>query len=181
MREVLEAIMAALEAQKAEIAAVKAEIDALKAQLEATGVDIGDIVDVMYSQHDKAEFDAFSGRHGSKFEPITKDLKVLVGEDFDPLRETYEKARALSETEGYDEDAYVNGVLAEVVQKLNSIKGALPDEAAPAVEAAEEMVQEAAAAQDEAEAIEEEGAAPDGEWSEEALEKEKSVGRRLYA
>jgi hypothetical protein len=136
-KEVLEALLAALEAQKAEIAE-------LRALVEAQGGDLGGLIEIAHRQHDQNEFDAFKERQGSKFDPVLDSLKALHGEDFDPVRNMYDMASEASTGEEYDENSFIDAALADTVEKLNVLKTALPEAALPAIEEAEQEVQEAA-------------------------------------
>ncbi len=184
-RELLEAILKAIEALKAENTALRAEMDALRTQVETSGKGLEEINAAMERQRYQQGLDAFSGRHGKKFDPVIKGLKIINGEDYDPVRNAYEYIQSVSETEGFDEDATVDKILADTVTRLNEIKGMIPEAAVPAVEAAEEAIQEAAIINDSEEDVQGEerneafDSAPE-EWSAEMLEKEKPVGHRLF-
>jgi hypothetical protein len=177
-QEVLQAILAALEAQKAEIAALRAELD-------SQGGGLGEIKEAIKRAQDEAEYGGFCDRHGEKFAPVAEKLKVLIGGDFDPMRETFESAREASSGEGYNEDEYVDGILADVIQRLDSLKETVP-EAAPVIDAAEEAVQDVAVVNDDVSGVPDPQAEEAEEdepelWSEEMLKNEKPEGVKLYA
>ena len=136
-KEILEALLAAIEAQKAEIAE-------LRALVEANDGGIDGLLDTLYEQNDQEGYDAFKERHGSKFAPIVNSIKLINGEDFDPVRSIYDMTGEASEAEGYNEDEFVGAILAEAIETLNKLKAVLPEAAVPAVEEAEQAVQEAA-------------------------------------
>jgi hypothetical protein len=173
MQEVLEKILVILEAHDA-------KIKALEAQIEACGVDTGDIVDVLYGKLDGDRYDAFAGRHRAKFEPYINLMDRLEGGD--SFRAIYEKSNELDGEEGYDEEAYINQMLAEVIEIIDSLKSVVPSEAQEALEIAEEAIVEAAAETQEPELFDDaeiKDPAPD-EWSEEELEKERLEGRQMF-
>ena len=142
VRAILQQILGVLEAQDA-------KIKALEAQLEASGVDIGDIVDVLHSKVDGERFEAFSGRHRGKFEPYLDLMDKLEGGD--SFRAIYDKSNEFSSEDGYEEDAYIDGVLASVIETIEGLKAVAPPEVQSALEEAEEAVKEAAVANDVAE------------------------------
>lgn len=185
MQEVLEKILAILEAQDA-------KIKALEAQLEAYGGGIDTLTQTVFNAADKEHFGAFSDKYRSKFEPYLAIMDKLEGGD--AFRAIYDKSVDFTGEEGYEEGAYVDGVLADIVETINALKAVASPEAKPALEAVEQAVTEAAVtAKEEApaqpeptepapepEVIEEtevDDSAPD-EWKN--LEKEKLQGRRLF-
>jgi hypothetical protein len=172
MHEMLEKILAILEAQDA-------KIKAMEAQLEACGVDTGDIVDVLYNKLDGERYEAFAGRHKEKFAPYIGLMDKLEGGD--SLRAIYDKSNELEGQEGYDEDSYINEMLSNVIETIESLKSVVSPEAQEALEQAKTAVVEAAAETQEQELFEDvvKDPAPD-DWSEDALEKEKLEGRQMF-
>jgi hypothetical protein len=144
-KEVLEAILAALEAQKA-------EINELRALVKAHDGGIGELIEALYGQHDQEMFGAFQERHGSKFDPVLEIMKAIKGEEYDLTRHVYDTSIQDSENEGYSEDELVDEALKNIVENLNMLKAVVPEAAQPAVEEAEQAVQEAAIVAESAEA-----------------------------
>ena len=159
VRAILQQILSVLEAQDA-------KIKALEAQLEASGADVGDIVDILHGKIDGERFEAFSGLHKAKFDPYLPIMDKLEGGD--SFRAIYDKSDEFSGQEGYEEDAYIDGVLASVIETIEGLKAVAPPEAQPALAEAEEAVKEAAIASE------------GDEWSEEELQNEKLEGPQLF-
>ena len=182
MKEVLDKILAILEAQDAKIKALEAE---LKTYTGASDT----LIDTIYADKDADWYNEFSGKHRAKFEPYLGLMDKLEGGD--SFRAIYERTKDLSDAEGYDEDTYVNDILAQVVETIEGLKAIVPPEAKPALEEAGEAIKEASVTADVAESPTEstpeatEGPAeaaetPPDEWSEEELAKEKLKGKRLF-
>ncbi|MCL2880308.1 MAG: hypothetical protein FWF29_08700 [Treponema sp.] len=172
-KELLEKILAVLQAQDA-------RIKALEAQAETDFDTMSNLVDIIYEDKDSQWYRDFSDKYRSKFEPYLKVMDQLEGGD--SLRVIYDKTKDIGGAEGYDEGAYVDSVLASVVEMIDSLKGAVAPEAKEALDDAKEAVVQAAQADKEPELFEEteiNDSAPD-EWSAKDLEKEKLEGRRLY-
>jgi hypothetical protein len=172
MQEVLTKILAILEAQDA-------KIKALEAELKAYGDGFGTVLDSVYNQADKEHYGAFSERHRAKFEPYLDIMDKLEGGD--SFRAIFDRSMDLGEEEGYEEGAYIEGMLANIIETIESLKSVVPPEAQEALADAEEAIVEAAIeAQGPAEPVEEVeiiDPAPD-EWSMEDLEKQKLEGRQ---
>ena len=175
MQETLEKILSILEAQDA-------KIKALEAQIEAMGGGVDTLIETIYCDKDDQMFNSFSEKHGSKFAPYVDVMDKLEGGN--SLRSIYEKTKELDSTEGYTEDAYVDGVLANIIETINSLKAVVPPEAVEALENAEEAIVDAAVANDLGEGLMENAEEADGadpeEWSEEMLAKEKLEGRAIF-
>ena len=177
MKEVLDKILAILEAQDAKIKALEAE---LKVYSEGTDT----LIDTIYEDKDSQWYNEFSGKHRAKFEPYLGLMDKLEGGD--AFRVIYDKTKDLSGTDGYEEDAYIESVLANVIEMIESLKAVTPPEAQPALEEAQEAIVEASIeAQTEEkpadqEIIEEKGDAAPDEWTEDDLAKEKLEGHRLF-
>jgi hypothetical protein len=147
MDEILKAVLAALESQEA-------KIKKLEALLETQGGSLGNVSGCLSGVQDAMRFDAFSEKYGGKFKPVVEGVGLFT-DGFDPVRAAYEKAQKLSGgKEAFNEDEFVDETIAEAVERLEKIKALVSPEAVPAVEAAEEALQEAAAANDQAEAAE---------------------------
>jgi len=175
MKDVLDKILALLETQDAKIKALEAELKEYSGLSET-------LTECIYRDKDAEWFDEFSDKHRSKFEPYLGMMDKLEGGD--AFRAIYEKSKGFIGDEGYEEDAYVDSILAKVVEMIESLKAVVPPEAQPALEKAEEAIQEAAVANDAAENLPDEAveaaADPPDEWSEEALEKEGLEGPQLF-
>ena len=173
MKEVLEKILAILEAQDAKIKALEAELEAYTG-----GTDT--LIDTIYQDKDSAWFNEFSGRHRAKFEPYLGLMDKLEGGD--SFRAIYEKTKELDGTEGYEEGAFVDEILSNVIATIESLKAVAPPAAQPALEEAQEAIVEAAVEAKEEAPIEEaeiRDPAPD-EWTAEELAKAKMEGPRLF-
>jgi len=157
-KEVLEKILALLQQQDA-------EIKALKAALGEKGSLLDELVDLTYQEKNEGWFNDFKNRHGEKFAPYAGLLEKIEGED--PLRSIYNKSVEFMDQEGYDEDAYVDSILASVVEMISQLKEVVPAEAKPALEEAEAKIEEAAIVSEQAEPVVEPAEeAGDDDWSE---------------
>ena len=170
MQEVFEKIMAILEAQDA-------KIKALEKQIEAYGGGFDTVLETVYSGADRDRFNAFSEKHSAKFAPYIGIMDKLEGGD--SFRAIYERSLDMDGQDGYDEDQYVDGMLANVIETINALKEVVPPEVVPALEQAEAAIQEAAIENDAAEGLPPE-TIDDDEWSVENLSKEKLEGRDIF-
>jgi hypothetical protein len=172
MEEILKKIMAILEAQDAKIKALEAQIEAFTGGFDT-------VLETVYDDVDGKRFNAFSERHKAKFEPYLAVMDKLEGGD--ALRTIYDKSNELSGEEGYEEDAYVDKMLAGIIETIDALKAVVPAEAVPALEEAEANIQAAAVENDKGEGLPAETIdAGDEAWSEKELAKEQLEGHRLF-
>jgi len=173
MQDTLQKIMAILEAQGARITALEKQLE-----LYTGGTDT--LIDTVYNTNNRERFNSFSDKHRSKFEPYIGIMDKLEGGD--SFRAIYEKSFDVDGEEGYNEDTYVDGVLTNIIETIESLKSVVPPEAAQALEQAEAAIQTAAIENDQAEITNEaESTNEDDEWSEENLAKEKLGGVKLFS
>ena len=172
MQEVLEKILGLLEAQDA-------KIKALEKQLEVYGNGFSTVLDTVYNDAYAKDLGAFSERHRSKFEPYLDVMDRLDGGD--SFKAIYEKALDLNAEDGFDEDAYVDGMLANIIETINSLKSVVPPQAQEALEVAEEAIVTASMeAEGGDQVVLETGEDAPEAWSEEDLKKERLEGPRLF-
>jgi len=174
MQELLEKILAIVEAQDA-------KIKALEKQIEAFGGGIDTLIETAYNTENNGRYEAFSGRHRAKFEPYLDIMDKLEGGD--SFRAIYEKSIDLDSEEGYSEENYVEGMLTNIIETINSLKAVVPPEAREALEDAEEAIVEAAIEAKEPTLFEDDAEIKDPaseEWTVEELERIKPEGRQEY-
>jgi hypothetical protein len=172
MQEILERIFAVLEAQDAKIKALEAKLKAFTGGFDT-------VLETIYDDVDGKRFNAFSERHRAKFAPYLGIMDKLEGGD--ALRAVYDRSNALSGEEGYEEDAYVDKMLAGIIETIEALKSVVPPEAVPALKQAEAAVQAAAVENDKGEGLPPETIDPDEEaWSEDDLAKEQLEGHRFF-
>ena len=189
-RELLEKILALLESMKGKIEALEAKSAEAEGRIEG-------VSNALDSLCNEADFLDFSDAYGGKFDAILGDLRKTIGDEYNPVRVAFDEVKGLRGTEGFDEGSYVDTMLEQIVQKLNSLKAAIPEEAKPAVEAAINAVENAAEVKevsgepkDPGEPAGDPEGAEDGldddlgdEWAKADLEAEykKDGGRRAFA
>lgn len=90
-------------------------------------------------QEKEARFDDFNEKYGEKLRPFNEDLSALEGDDFDVVREAFDKYDDF-EGDKMGEDEYVEALVEQLGDKLNSIKAALgvPEDTEIAVEQTED-------------------------------------------
>ena len=129
MEKLLEQILGVMQAQDAKIKALEAHFEA---------------------ETERSAFDSFMERHGSKFEPHLEAIKLSSADD-DPVRTAFEITREYEGQDEYSEDAHVDIILADAIERIEHLKEIVPPEVQPALEEAEESLQEAAITNDVAE------------------------------
>lgn len=135
-------------------------------------------------QEKEARFDDFNEKYGEKLRPFNEDLSALEGDDFDVVREAFDKYDDF-EGDKMGEDEYVEALVEQLGDKLSSIKAALgvPEDTEIAVEQTEdgetvvttedgEVVASTEGEATEGEAPEEEGEAEDDPEEVAAFEEE---------
>ena len=90
-------------------------------------------------QEKEARFDDFNEKYGEKLRPFNEDLSALEGDDFDVVREAFDKYDDF-EGDKMGEDEYVEALVEQLGDKLSSIKSALgvPEDTEIAVEQTED-------------------------------------------
>lgn len=90
-------------------------------------------------QEKEARFDDFNEKYGEKLRPFNEDLSALEGDDFDVVREAFDKYDDF-EGDKMGEDEYVEALVEQLGDKLSSIKAALgvPEDTEIAVEQTED-------------------------------------------
>lgn len=90
-------------------------------------------------QEKEARFDDFNEKYGEKLRPFNEDLSALEGDDFDVVREAFDKYDDF-EGDKMGEDEYVEALVEQLGDKLSSIKAALgvPEDTEIAVEQKED-------------------------------------------
>ena len=122
MEELLEQILGVMQAQDAKIKALEATINASQEQ---------------------SAFDAFMERQGGRLSPVSEAMS-FIGLGDDPMHEVFDTSQEMSEEDGFEENGFVDSVIENVMERLESIKGIAPAEAVPAIAEAEASLQEAA-------------------------------------
>lgn len=120
-------------------------------------------------QEKEARFDDFNEKYGEKLRPFNEDLSALEGDDFDVVREAFDKYDDF-EGDKMGEDEYVEALVEQLGDKLNSIKAALgvPEDTEIAVEQTEDG--ETVVTTEDGEVVAStEGEATEGEASEEEV------------
>lgn len=119
-------------------------------------------------QEKEARFDDFNEKYGEKLRPFNEDLSALEGDDFDVVREAFDKYDDF-EGDKMGEDEYVEALVEQLGDKLSSIKAALgvPEDTEIAVEQTEDG--ETVVTTEDGEVV----ASTEGEATEEEAEDEK--------
>jgi len=136
-RELLEKILLLLES-------LKGKIDALEAKYAEADGRIQGVSDALDSLVNEADYLDFNDAYGGKFDAILGDLRKLCGEEYNPVKTAFAEVKGLRGTEGFEEGAYVDKMLADTAAKLNALKATVPEEVKPAVEAAVNAIENAA-------------------------------------
>lgn len=102
----------------------EARINALEDSVNNTL--IGGLKEAANTYIDNENFGLFGDKYGAAIDEIAPDLAIINGPDFDARRSLYEKIKSAEGygTEGFDEEAMVNGAIEELKNKLTALRGA---------------------------------------------------------
>lgn len=158
MKELFESMEAVMKAQQEQIKMLREEVNSIRCTISSFNRMLFDQYD---AQIEEQCFSDFKNKHGSKFDEVSSTMKIFMGDDYDPVKSVWDEIKT-KPVDGFDEDAAVDGVLAETIKKLDELKKLVPLEQQSAIEEVKEEVKEAALVND--------GANADGEAANQNVE-----------
>jgi FAD/FMN-containing dehydrogenase len=140
----MEHIEKRFEAMVNAIEALNKVIESCSTRVAALETTVNDqIIGTLKRRLDEEQFEEFSACHGAKLEPITADLKVINGEDYDPMKTLWEDVKEHKDEEGFDEGGFVDATVSEITEKLAKLKGVAEVAAETASEEEKEVIEAA--------------------------------------
>jgi len=95
------------------------------------------IIGTLKRRLDEEMYEEFSASHGPKFEPVMADLKVINGDDYDPIKTLWEDVKENRSEEGFNEDEFIESTVNGIAEKLAKLKGVAEEAKAEAESPAE--------------------------------------------
>lgn len=125
MEEIIKSLQTVIENLSSQVQALSERVSEIEYSVNEV---IINTVNCMYEEDlDNEAFGEFNGKYGGKFAELIDPLRVINGEEYDPIRTVFDDMKGIERGEDWNEEAYIDNIIAEVVAKLQKLKG-IPEE-----------------------------------------------------